>query len=77
MKSSEYSGIIITGLSAAVALYFWGMNVWGGWAEKLFHKIGAASPAWFWLRLLHIETTEKNCVQFIKGISIVGITAVP
>jgi|APIni6443716594_1056825.scaffolds.fasta_scaffold1434396_1 hypothetical protein len=51
----------------------WGMNIWGGWAERTYEKTKDGSMTWYWLRLLHIERTERNCIFFIKSISAFGI----
>jgi hypothetical protein len=51
----------------------WAMNVWGGWAEKVYEKQKDSALSWYWLRLMGITTSRKNCVRFIKIVSTLGI----
>lgn len=54
----------------------WAMNIWGGWAEKIYKNTKDRNLCWYWLRLLHIEHTERNYILFIKGISAFGVLLV-
>ena len=63
-----------------VLILFWGivtilwlMNIWGGWAEGTYDKIGNNSSTWYWLKIFNISINRANCVRFIKVVSWVGI----
>jgi hypothetical protein len=60
----------------AVLMTLWSMNVWGGWAEKHFDRVGEASSSWFWLRRCGVVTSKANCVRFSKRVSLGGMALV-
>jgi len=39
----------------AVAITAWAMNIWGGWAEKIYEASKDATIPWFWLRVVGVE----------------------
>jgi len=69
MKTSKVIALIFW----LVASGLWSMNIWGGWAERFYEKQKNNYWTWYWLRLFKIELTERNCILFIKGISLAGI----
>jgi hypothetical protein len=64
---------VYTVLFWAALVSFWSMSVWGGWAERTYERSGDRSPKWFWLRLFGIPRTRRNCVRFLKGVSLFGM----
>lgn len=50
----------------------WAMSIWGGWAEKCYEKMKLKNYPWYWLDVLKIEKTDKNCILFIKVYSAIG-----
>jgi len=67
--------IVIFGL-AAVAVFIWAMNIWGGWAEMFYEKYKNSSAAWYLLRVMGIRKSPENCIRFTKIISASGIVLV-
>lgn len=67
--------IVIFGVAAA-AIFIWAMNIWGGWAEMFYEKYKNSSMTWYWLRVMGIRTSPKNCIRFTKIISATGFVLV-
>jgi len=72
MESEKIILIVFWG----IVLILWFMNIWGGWAESEYERIGEESLAWYWLKVFKISINRENCVRFIKGISWFGIIVV-
>jgi len=54
----------------------WAMNIWGGWAERVYEKQKDSAVSWYWLRLMGITISRENCVRFTKIVSTLGIVLV-
>jgi hypothetical protein len=61
---------IYTVLFWAALMTVWAMAVWGGWADRTYERTGDRSPKWFWLELFGIPRSRRNCVRFLKGVSL-------
>ena len=72
MESEKLILIIFWG----IVTFLWLMNIWGGWAERTYQRIGENSSAWFLLKAFNVSISRENCVRFIKGVSWFGIVIV-
>jgi hypothetical protein len=64
---------VIILVSWLVASGLLSMTIWGSWAKSLYQKKKDNYWIWYWLRFFHVELTERNCILFIKGTSILGL----
>jgi hypothetical protein len=61
-----------------VIVFFWGMNIWGGWAEQYYEKYKGkkrwfGGGYWYELERRNIPLTKENCVASTKRTSWIGI----
>jgi hypothetical protein len=52
---------------------FWSLNIWGGWAEKMYERWKDENYIWYWLRALDKPINKENCIKFIKSTSWLGL----
>ena len=64
---------IILLVLALAAICAWAMNIWGGWAERVYEKQKDSAFSWYWLRLMGITISRENCVRFVKIVSTLGV----
>jgi hypothetical protein len=57
----------------AIAVFLWGMNIWGNWAERTYDKWKDSGFFWVWFDRLHIARTRENFIRYAKLISWIGI----
>jgi len=75
MSISDLIGLCLLGLFSVAATILWAMNIWGGWAEKMYERTKCSKSSYFWLNTFSIPSTHENCVLFLKIISSIGIAA--
>ncbi len=61
--------------SAGAALAF-ALSVWGGWAEWLYRRYRDSAWARFWLDVLGIERSPRNCIRFVRIAHFFGLVLV-
>ena len=59
-----------------IAVGFWAvittlctLSIRRGWAGFEYDRVGPNAIAWFWLRVLGVPRTRRNCVRFANGVS--------
>lgn len=60
----------------AIAVFLWGLNIWGNWAEQTYHKWKDNRFFWGWLDRFGIARTRENYIRFAKVTSWLGIIIV-
>jgi hypothetical protein len=70
MTSRELVGCLSFVVAVDVA---YAVGLWLRWPEKVYQKKKDSWITWYWLDLLSIPKTERNCVRFIRGCSIAGM----
>jgi len=57
---------------SAGAAFAFAMSVWGGWAEWLYRRYRDSQWTWFWLDVLGIERSPRNCIRFVGIATLLG-----
>jgi hypothetical protein len=76
MSTGDMLAVSIFGVISILVIFIWSMNIWGGWAEKIYLKLYSKESSWLWLRFFRISASEENCIRYLKLVSGLGILLV-
>ena len=62
--------VILSAWLGATAAWLLAMTCW---RKRILARVPAGSVAWFWLRFLGIQESERNRARFLVGVSAMGI----
>jgi len=61
-------------VAACIPPVFWGMNIWGGWAQKGVELNIDPYHSALWLRIVGAEPDRSNRIKFIRRVSFALLT---
>ena len=72
MDSSDFTLLALAVACDAV----WALALWGHWPERVYEQRQDSKITWYWLRVFNVPQTQRNCVQFVRGVCYAGMALV-